>query len=197
MKLAVIIGVLQMVLGIMLKGTNYWYHGKPIDFIFEFIPQLIVMLAMFGFMDYLIIVKWLTNWEPSLAPSIVTTMIGMFLGLGAAQPGVEPVIYKDGSPDQQLQTLVMQILLALIVLSIPLMLCVKPCYQSSQHSAKVEESVSPDSEFINDDNFNSMDASNKTSDSVHEKDIFNLKENIKACYGAEHGSHSFMELFIH
>lgn len=91
----------------------------------------------------------------------------------------------------------MQILLALIVVSIPLMLCVKPCYQASQHSAKVEESVSPDSEFINDDNFNSMDASNKTSDSVHEKDVFNLKENIKACYGAEHGSHSFMELFIH
>lgn len=96
MKLAVIIGVLQMVLGIMLKGTNYWYHGKAIDFIFEFIPQLIVMLAMFGFMDYLIIVKWLTNWESSLAPSIVTTMIGMFLGLGAAQPGVEPVMLKDG-----------------------------------------------------------------------------------------------------
>mmetsp|Transcript_20028 Transcript_20028/g.14517 ORF Transcript_20028/g.14517 Transcript_20028/m.14517 type:complete len:191 (+) Transcript_20028:1331-1903(+) len=82
MKLAVILGVLQMVLGIVLKGTNYWYHRKPVDFCFEFIPQLVVMLAMFGFMDYLIIVKWTTDWVPAYAPSVVTTMIGMFLGLG-------------------------------------------------------------------------------------------------------------------
>lgn len=102
MKLAVIFGVLQMVLGIILKGTNYWYHKKPVDFLFEFLPQLIVMLAMFGFMDYLIIIKWLTPWESSLAPSIVTTMIGMFLGLGSAQSGVEPVMKT-----QELQTSVM------------------------------------------------------------------------------------------
>lgn len=123
MKLAVILGVLQMVLGIILKGTNYWYHSKPVDFIFEFIPQLVVMLVMFGFMDYLIIVKWTTDWNPSLAPSVITTMIGMFLGLGTAQDGVEPIMKT-----QEEQTTIMQIFLGIILLSIPLMLCVKPCY---------------------------------------------------------------------
>lgn len=191
MKLAVIFGVMQMVLGIILKGTNYWFHKKPVDFIFEFLPQLIVMLAMFGFMDYLIVVKWLTPWDPAQAPSIVTTMIGMFLGLGAAQPNIEPVMKT-----QELQTSVMHILLLFIVLSIPLMLCVKPCYQASQSNAHKSVHVNEEFSNVNDDNFNSMTA-DKSSDSVMQQDVFNLKENIKACYGTDIGSHGFGELFIH
>lgn len=38
MKFAVIIGVLQMSLGIFLKGLNSVYFGSSVDFIFEFVP---------------------------------------------------------------------------------------------------------------------------------------------------------------
>ena len=38
MKLAVIIGVAQMALGVCMKGLNNLYYRKPVDFIFEFIP---------------------------------------------------------------------------------------------------------------------------------------------------------------
>jgi len=38
MKFAIIIGVLQMLLGISLKGVNGLYLKKPLDFIFECIP---------------------------------------------------------------------------------------------------------------------------------------------------------------
>jgi hypothetical protein len=32
-----------------------------IDFIFEFIPQIILLLALFGWMDVLIVAKWLEH----------------------------------------------------------------------------------------------------------------------------------------
>jgi V-type H+-transporting ATPase subunit a len=74
MKFAVIIGVLQMTLGILLKGLNSIYFSSALDFIFEFIPQFVFLLAMFGYMDLLIILKWLTNYSrhESLAPSIIS-----------------------------------------------------------------------------------------------------------------------------
>ena len=59
MKVAVILGILQMSMGIIMKGMNAMYFRKPLDFIFEFIPQIILILALFGWMDLLIIAKWL------------------------------------------------------------------------------------------------------------------------------------------
>ena len=48
MKISVIFGVTQMCLGIIIKGCNALYFKNSLDFIFEFIPQIIFMLAFFG-----------------------------------------------------------------------------------------------------------------------------------------------------
>lgn len=42
------------------------------------------MIVLFGYMDFLIIFKWLKPWQPydSNAPSIITTMINMPLKMG-------------------------------------------------------------------------------------------------------------------
>jgi V-type ATPase 116kDa subunit family len=41
------------------------------------------MILLFGYMDFLIVYKWLTYWpDASVAPSIITTMINMPLKLG-------------------------------------------------------------------------------------------------------------------
>jgi V-type H+-transporting ATPase subunit a len=63
MKIAVILGVFQMCIGIIIKGCNAKYNKNKLDFWFEFVPQLSMMLALFGFMDYMIISKWLINWD--------------------------------------------------------------------------------------------------------------------------------------
>ena len=47
-----------MSLGIIMKGLNSLYFKKALDFIFEFIPQIILILALFGWMDILILAKW-------------------------------------------------------------------------------------------------------------------------------------------
>ncbi len=52
-----------MSMGIIMKGLNSVYFKRPLDFIFEFIPQIILLLVLFGFMDLLIILKWLIDWE--------------------------------------------------------------------------------------------------------------------------------------
>ena len=62
MKIALILGVLQMTLGIIMKGFNDAYNRRWIDFFFEFIPQLVFFMCLFGFMDLMVIKKWLSNY---------------------------------------------------------------------------------------------------------------------------------------
>lgn len=95
MKLAVILAIIQMSMGIVMKGLNSIYFKSMLDFFFEFIPQIVLLLALFGWMDALIIAKWMYPRNPEiyvkedfsndaytsirLAPSIITTMIDIFL----------------------------------------------------------------------------------------------------------------------
>ena len=47
-----------------------------------FLPQIILLWSMFGYMDFLIVVKWNTNYagQEGKAPDIKSTMVAMFLG---------------------------------------------------------------------------------------------------------------------
>jgi V-type H+-transporting ATPase subunit a len=97
MKISVILGVAHMSLGIIIKGLNGYHFGRPYDIYHESLPQLILLLGLFGFMDYLIIQKWLTDWtgmnEEARAPGIVNVMINMFLNFGKVDLDVElPII---------------------------------------------------------------------------------------------------------
>ena len=84
MKISVIFGVGQMSLGIFLKGFNALYYRNWLNFFFEFVPQILTMLCLFGYMDFLIIAKWLTNWgdNSTYAHSIISMMIDMALNGG-------------------------------------------------------------------------------------------------------------------
>jgi V-type H+-transporting ATPase subunit a len=84
MKTAVILGVTQMLLGICLRGMNNIYFKDYLGFVFEFIPQFIFMSLLFGYMNIMIIIKWLTVWaDTKMAPSIINTLMMIFLKLGS------------------------------------------------------------------------------------------------------------------
>lgn len=51
-----------MVMGLIIKGFNSLYFNKMIDFKHEVIPQLLLLICMFGYMDLLILIKWNTDW---------------------------------------------------------------------------------------------------------------------------------------
>ena len=85
-----------MLLGTFLKGLNAVFFNRKLELIFVVFAQIVLMLSLFGFMDFLVIFKWTTDWEgkqkvyhknhPNLpvkkAPSIITTMIEMFISGG-------------------------------------------------------------------------------------------------------------------
>jgi V-type H+-transporting ATPase subunit a len=55
-----------MSLGIFVKGLNSLNFRKPVDFAFEFLPQFILLIIMFGWMDLLVIKKWTAFSEPAI-----------------------------------------------------------------------------------------------------------------------------------
>lgn len=113
MKISVILGVLQMGMGVFMKAFNAWYKKNQVDFFFEFVPQIILLFSLFGFMDWMIIAKWsadFTNRE-YMAPSIISTMIDMFLAGGKVPEGVSPII---GSAGMQQGLSILFLLLSLI-----------------------------------------------------------------------------------
>jgi len=63
MKTSVIFGVAQMSMGTICKGLNAIYFRNYTELIFEVCTQLILLWALFGWMDFLIISKWTTDWS--------------------------------------------------------------------------------------------------------------------------------------
>ena len=197
MKIAVIFGVGQMSMGILLKGSNTLYFRNWMEFFFEFIPQILVLLALFGWMDYLIIIKWLTDWtgNEGNAPSVITTMIDMSLNGGVnSTPGDLPIV---GTADEQ--TSIENILMIIVLICVPIMLCVKPIVVSLTAPKHVEEAHG--AVAVHDDN----QAPGGNGDFVRmesikgvQSDEFDLHSSIVASFGPCDGAHTaFGELMIH
>jgi len=121
MKLSVIVAVSQMSLGVCMKAFNAIHFKSKIDFFFEFVPQIILLVALFGYMDILIISKWLTSYSgnESMAPSIINTMINIPLK-GAVIDGTPFIV------DMETNQKISLILLLIAVICIPIMLFPKP-----------------------------------------------------------------------
>jgi V-type H+-transporting ATPase subunit a len=118
MKMAVIFGVAHMSLAIFQKGLNALHHKNYIDFFNEFLPQIVLLLALFGYMDVIIIAKWLTDYsgKEHEAPSIIATMVGIFLNGGEING-------REFFPQNKK---IHQALLLIIFVCVPWMLLVKP-----------------------------------------------------------------------
>lgn len=124
MKMSVIIGVIHMTFGLILKGSNAIYFGSRLDLYGEVLPQIIFMVTLFGYMLFLIIYKWSTDWTLSTRapPSLIDTLIGIVLTPGTIK---DPMF--DGQEGLHL------IILAVIFITVPWMLFVKPCVLSKKH----------------------------------------------------------------
>jgi len=49
-----------MILGIAMKFLNSIHFKNYVDLVFECIPQLLLMLSLFGYLVFLIFYKWFT-----------------------------------------------------------------------------------------------------------------------------------------
>lgn len=166
MKLSVIFGVSQMSLGIIMKGLNYLHFCKPIDFLFEFIPQITLMLVLFGYMDFLIIIKWLTPWTgiEGGAPPIIGTMIGMFLKFGNIPDGTIPLLESA-----EYQKHMSNKLLLIGLVCVPTMLFVKPLWWLMTQGESGKTHSQSSSHLLDSDSDNEIEMAS-LSDKNSEKD---------------------------
>jgi V-type H+-transporting ATPase subunit a len=87
MKVAVIIGVIHMFFGLILRVINNFKQKNRTEFFMQTLPQIIFLLCTFVYMDFLIIYKWFTYYlDTQKAPSIISTMISIFVGMANPKP---------------------------------------------------------------------------------------------------------------
>ncbi|XP_070215043.1 V-type proton ATPase 116 kDa subunit a 4-like isoform X2 [Bos mutus] len=126
MKMSVILGIVQMVFGVILSLFNYRFFRNTLNIILQFIPEMIFILSLFGYLVFMIIFKWCSfNVSVSRrAPSILIHFINMFL-----------FNYKDSSnvPLYQHQQKVQSFFVIMALISVPWMLLIKPFILRANH----------------------------------------------------------------
>lgn len=107
------------------------HFRKPLNIFCEFIPQVLFLMSIFGYMNLLIIWKWFkyNAANSGCAPSVLITLINMFLNKYQDEPcNVAPY---DG------QQVIQTVLLLLALVCIPWMLVLKPVILKKQNDRKV------------------------------------------------------------
>jgi V-type H+-transporting ATPase subunit a len=122
MKLSVLFGVLQMLVGLLLRWSNAIYFRSATDLICECIPMMVFMVCFFGWMDWMIIYKWTHNIDNP--PSIINSLICMAM----SQEDKAPL--WDGSTD------VAKLFMKLTVLAVPIIMLPKPFILLLQHNMR-------------------------------------------------------------
>uniref|UniRef100_A0A8C2J8A0 V-type proton ATPase subunit a n=1 Tax=Cyprinus carpio TaxID=7962 RepID=A0A8C2J8A0_CYPCA len=127
MKMSVIVGIIHMTFGVVLGVFNHLHFRRTFNLYLIFIPELLFLLCLFGYLVFMIIYKWLffTVRDSQTAPSILIHFINMFLMQGdSSQP-----LYPGQSGFQVFLVLV-------AVLSVPVLLLGKPLYLYWQHKGR-------------------------------------------------------------
>jgi len=165
MKLSVVVGIVQMTLGIVLKGLNAHFFGEKLDFYFEFLPMMVFDFCFFGYMVFLIFLKWSINWDermysatcntdnhkwPACDGAGMTTAELCPLDYGGSGDGCQPpnlittlmnMALSPGTVDEPLyggQASVQVVLLLLAAVSVPILLIAKPLVIKGQMGGRAE-----------------------------------------------------------
>jgi V-type H+-transporting ATPase subunit a len=134
MKCAIIVGVVQMMLGLVLSFMNFYRTRDMRRILFRFVPEVIFLSCTFGYMALLIIGKWSTDWtgRTNAAPSLLETMTNFFL-----QPGSVTVELYAGQVGMQ------TFLLLLAFAQVPIMLLAVPLLDRRDHKQRVALRANP------------------------------------------------------
>ena len=111
-----------MTFALCLQVPNHLRFGKISDIYTNFIPQMIFLQSIFGYLVLCILYKWSVDWSQASIqpPSLLNMLISMFLSPG------------DVSESQQLypgQALVQTVLIGLAAICVPWLLISKPYLQ--------------------------------------------------------------------
>ncbi|XP_019415420.1 PREDICTED: V-type proton ATPase subunit a3-like isoform X1 [Lupinus angustifolius] len=123
MKMSILLGVSQMNLGIILSYYNAKYFENNINIRHQFVPQMIFLNSLFGYLSLLIIVKWCTGSKADLYHVIIYMFLSPTDDLGENQLFVG-------------QKFLQLLLLLSALVAVPWMLLPKPFLLKKQHQER-------------------------------------------------------------
>ncbi|KAB7496840.1 V-type proton ATPase subunit a isoform 1 [Armadillidium nasatum] len=124
MKISVIVGIIHMTFGIVLSFLNYRHFKKTIDIVFQFIPQIIFLMGLFGYLCFLVVYKWFNYSGLNDSPF-----------LGHLKKIIATVKILTCTPNQY-NVQVTLILICLIM--VPILLLPKPLILKKQHEKRMK-----------------------------------------------------------
>ncbi|XP_032637830.1 V-type proton ATPase 116 kDa subunit a 4 [Chelonoidis abingdonii] len=126
MKMSVIMGITQMVFGVILSLFNHIYFKKTINIVLQFIPEMIFILCLFGYLVFMVIFKWcrFDVHVSQKAPSILIHFINMFM-FNYNDPTNDPLYLH--------QEEVQSFLIIFALIAVPWMLLFKPFILRANH----------------------------------------------------------------
>lgn len=136
MKMSIILGVLHMSFALCLNVPNALHYKKPVNIWGDFIPKMLLLQSLFGYLVFTIIFKWSIDWYEQDAngvvfrnnpPGLLNMLIYMFLSPGSVEKSKE--LYP-------FQGLIQTLLLLVAFICVPWMLCVKPYVEWKEHKER-------------------------------------------------------------
>ncbi|XP_056608473.1 V-type proton ATPase 116 kDa subunit a isoform X6 [Triplophysa dalaica] len=126
MKMSIILGVIHMLFGVTLSLFNHLYFKKPLNIYLGFIPEIVFMTSLFGYLMLIVFYKWTAYDARSSkdAPSLLIAFINMFL-FSYNDPTNKP-LYRG-------QMVIQSLLVVTAIACVPCMLIVKTLVMRRQY----------------------------------------------------------------
>lgn len=123
MKMSILLGVAQMNLGIILSYFNAKFFKNNLNIWYQFVPQMIFLNSLFGYLALLIIVKWCTGSKADLYHILIYMFLSPTDDLGENQLFIGQKFFQI-------------VLLLLALISVPWMLIPKPFLLKKQYEER-------------------------------------------------------------